>query len=29
MRIERCKEYCYDICIIRAAGEQLSPKSSG
>ena len=26
MRIERCKEDCYDLCNLQAAGEQLSLK---
>ena len=28
MRIERCREYCYDLGNLQAAGEQLSQKNS-
>ena len=27
MRNERCREDCYDLCNLQAAGEQLSPKN--
>ena len=26
MRIERCREDCYDLSDLQAAGEKLSPK---
>ena len=28
MRIERCRENCYDISNLQSAGKQLSPKFS-
>ena len=28
MRIEMCREECYDLSNLQAAGEQLSPKNS-
>ena len=28
MRIERCREDCYDLSNLQAAGEQLSPEFS-